>query len=355
MEIVNNISRKNHFERIKESFKLADEIVIISPFISKKAAFFPFGELERLKEITIITTLKGNDIDQYNKVPFFKELYEFAESKDIKLKILVDNSLHGKIYISKLNGKCLEALITSANFTNNGLRVNNEWGTIIKEEKEIKKIEHKLIEKIIHKPLTKKIVDDFWEQIKGNPLDSQARKINLDLSSKFELKDNPFKLESKINYWLKPIGTNEENIPRSLVFDEVDLDLHFSKQRPSGIKVNDILIAYAVGHANILSIYRVKSEIKTDANNDRWPHYVIGENLTPYYGQNWSTQNITISNQKETVLKKKLFDVTPSGKNSYGSLMRGADKLNITKEFGEYLINKIGLIDNKLKSEVDNI
>lgn len=355
MEIVNNISRKNHLERIKESFKLADEIVIISPFISKNIAFFPFDELERLKEITIITTLKRKDIDQYNKVPFFKELYELTESKDIKLTILIDNSLHGKIYISKSNGKYLEALITSANFTKNGLRVNNEWGIVIKEEKEIKKIEHELIKKIIHKPLTKKVVDDFWEQIKENPLDLETRKINLDLSSKFELKDNPFKLESKINYWLKPIGTNEEHISWDLVFDKVDLDLHFSKRRPSGIKVNDILIAYAVGHKNILSIYRVKSDVKTDINNDRWPHYVVGENLTPYYGQSWNTQNITITNQRETVLKQKLFNITPSGNNSYGTFMRGADKLRLTKEFGEYLINKVGLIDNKLKSQIDNV
>lgn len=133
--------------------------------------------------------------------------------------------------------------------------------------------------------------------------------------------------------------------------------LHFSKTRPSGVKKNDILICYAVGHSNILSIYKVKSEIKsTGIENDRWPYYVVGENLTPYYGQNWNKQDITITNQKNEVKKLGKFLVTPSGaENTYGSLMRGADKLRLTPEFGEYLVNKIGKIDIEIKTKANNV
>jgi len=39
---------------------------------------------------------------------------------------LIDNSLHGKIYITKKGTTYLEAIITSANFTENGLKLNTD-------------------------------------------------------------------------------------------------------------------------------------------------------------------------------------------------------------------------------------
>ena len=55
------------------------------------------------------------------------------------------------------------------------------------------------------------------------------------------------------------------------------------------------------------------------------------------------------------MLKSGSFNITPSGKNSFGSLMRGADKLKITPEFGQFLINKIVKIDNELKTKANNV
>ena len=82
------------------------------------------------------------------------------------------------------------------------------------------------------------------------------------------------------------------------------------------------------------SIYRVKSEsYKVLKTKERWPYYVEGENLTPYYGEQWQKYNITISELLKEV--NGIFNATPSGKNSYGSLMRGADKLQITPEYGQ--------------------
>ena len=113
-----------------------------------------------------------------------------------------------------------------------------------------------------------------------------------------------------------------------------------------------IIIAYAVGHGNILSVYRVISNWKaTGVIGSRWPYFVIGENLTPYYGDKWNKQSLTIGNQKDEVLKKGAFNITPSGKNSYGSLMQGADKLRITANFATYIIDKIETKDRKIAEE----
>ncbi len=350
-EVINNLTRENHFKRLIESFKRSDEIVVISPFISTDKNFFPFQDFINLKKIVLVTTLKPKSVDQYNKVPFFKYLYDFCKVNYIKLEILIENSLHGKIYISKSKGEYIEAIITSANFTNNGLRLNNEWGTIIKDEVQIEKLESNVLNKVVLKALSEKQIDDFLDVLKKHPLPKKEHIIDIDLSKSLTFNSNPLKVPSKVNYWLKPIGVSGDFISFDMIFDEIDSNLHFSKTRPSGVKVNDILIVYAVGHKNIVSIYRVKSNVKsTQIKNDRWPFFVVGENLTPYYGQEWNKYNIGISNQRDEVVNKGLFDVTPSGKNSYGSLMRGADKLRVTPEFGQYLISKIVKIDTEIKT-----
>ena len=355
-EIINNLTRENHFKRLLANFKVSDEIIIISPFISTDEKFFPFRDLTELKKLRLVTTLKPKSLDQYNKVPFFKNLYKRCKEKGVDLEIFIENSLHGKIYISKNNGEYKEAIITSANFTNNGLRLNNEWGTIIKESAQIEQLESSVLSKVVLNPLTESQIDGFLKVLEKNPLPNESNPIVVDLTGDLSIKPNPLEVNNKINYWLKPIGVSGDFISYDRIFDEIDSDLHFSKLRPKGVKINDILITYAVGHKNILSIYRVKSGVKnTGIENDRWPYYVIGENLTPFYGQEWSKYNIGISNQKDEVLNNNLFNITPSGKNSYGSLMRGADKLKITPEFGQYLIDKIVKIDNGIKTKANNV
>lgn len=350
-EIINNLTRNNHLKRLLASFENATDVLIVSPFISSSIDFFPFIKLKKLDRLRLLTTLKPKDLDQYSKVLFFKSLFNFCNQSNIKLEILIENTLHGKVYISKFEKGNSEAIITSANFTNNGLRLNNEWGTIITNQEQISELENGILSKVILQPLSESEIDYFLEVIANNPKKTtNGNPTSLNLSEKIKLKDNPYLINQNINYWLKPIGVSGENIPWNRVFDEIDSDLHFSKLKPRGVKKNDILICYAVGHSNILSIYKVKSDVKYTGNkNDRWPYYVVGENLTPYYGQNWNSQDITITNQKNAVIKQGKFNITPSGKNSFGSLMRGADKLKLTPEFGEYLINKIAKIDNEIK------
>ncbi|MCS3163297.1 hypothetical protein NXX71_23875 [Bacteroides faecis] len=50
----------------------ADDILIVSPFLSKNFSFFPFEELTHLKEITLITTFKDSNDDLKGKISFSK-------------------------------------------------------------------------------------------------------------------------------------------------------------------------------------------------------------------------------------------------------------------------------------------
>ena len=346
--IINNLTRNNHLLQLTQIFQTAKRIFIISPFITKNINLFNFSDLSNLQTVT---TLKPFDKDQYSKIEYFKQLYTIFNSKKIEFKILIDNSLHGKIYIGENEDQSTKAIITSANFTDSGLRINNEWGILIDDIQEIEKVKNGIINKIKYKSLNEQHIDVFLSKIKENPKPKiENTPIQLNLSSLFEDKENYYEIEKNATFWLKPIGVTNDNIPLTRKFNELDSNLHFSKLKPKGVKKGDILICYAVGHLKILSIYKVNSDVKnTEVKNDRWPFYVIGKNLTPNYGREWVNQNITITNQKNLVLQKNIFDITPSGKNSFGSLMRGADKLKLTKEFGNYLLNKISKIDTELE------
>ncbi|SDF95864.1 NgoFVII restriction endonuclease [Pedobacter terrae] len=348
--IINNLTRHNHLFYLNQIFHSAKNIFIISPFITKNIQLINFGDFNYLQRVTIVTTLKPFDKDQYTKIAYFKELYCIFNQKSISLEILIDNSLHGKIFLGEYNDHSAKAIITSANFTDSGLRINNEWGILIEDLAEINKVKFGIVDKVKYKRLNEKSIDDFIKKIEEYPKPPlEKNPIELNLSLLFCPKENFFNIGKDITFWLKPIGVTENRVPLDSRFDEVDKDLHFSKIMPKGVKKGDLLICYAVGHQNILSIYRVNSEVrKTTLENDRWPYYVVGENLTPNYGREWSKQNITISNQKDLVLKQGQFNVTPTGKNSFGSLMRGGDKLRLTREFGLYLFNKISKIDYDL-------
>jgi hypothetical protein len=138
-------------------------------------------------------------------------------------------------------------------------------------------------------------------------------------------------------------------------FSNPNEQLHFALN-PKSIKIGDILITYAVGYKKILSVYRVTSSVfNTGIIGDRWPHYVFGENLTRYYGNEWNKYNIHISDEKQYFINQTKMNATPSGKNSYGTLQRGGDKIKITTEFGNYLANKIVQINKDISFREENI
>ncbi|WP_295673059.1 restriction endonuclease PLD domain-containing protein [uncultured Mucilaginibacter sp.] len=346
MQIINNRPGPNHRSKVADCFKCSDEIIIVSPFISADLSFFPFDELRHLKKITLITRLREFTRDQYEKVGFFVCLYEFGKEHSINIEILIDNVLHGKVYIGSNKGKFREAIITSANFNKFGLEFNNEWGVCINEESLIEQMAVGLFDRITLQPLTEEEVKVFKKELEKTPIKKGKKEVDLNLEKLLKKKPNPLQIPVKTIYWLKPIGVTGDIIPWGESFNSFHSNLHFSK-RPTGIKQGHIIIAYAVGHRNILSVYRVVSDFKPSGST-RWPYFIIGENLTPYYGDQWHLHKITITNQKDEVLAKKLFNITPSGMNCYGSLMRSADKLNITSEFGKFLIDKVQLIDQKI-------
>ena len=146
MEIISNLNSTHgsvFSELLSDSIS---ELILASLFLAKDfQSLFDNDDFSSVRSITLITTLKKNDQDQITKPRSLKSFYQLvnAECPKAKVKVHINNSLHGKIYIFK---KCdnLKALVTSANLTQSGFYNNHEWGLLIDDSKIIKQLESHL-------------------------------------------------------------------------------------------------------------------------------------------------------------------------------------------------------------------
>ena len=359
MKIIDNITPNNHLVKVTAFMKDSDEIVIASPFLmSDFTKFLNSVEIKPKSKIKIITTLHPKSPDQPNKVGALLSIvrHPALAQKSVDISIAINNNLHGKIYLFKSNG-LVRGIISSANFTNKGLASNHEWGVEIEDVEVLSKIWQDLEKTIeIENISTASLETLYYEAqkyLKNNP--PLKQEINLDLISL--LPKNKTKIYTGKNYWLKPIGVSEDPVPTGRKFDALEQKLNFSK-RPSSVEIGDILIAYGVGVRRILSIYRIAStpslvtqeEIAEVNWLERWPWYVIGENLTPDFGREWWKHGLNPF-QLEKVFKTVHPEVPITAKGTYtlGRLNFGHDKVDLKREFAEFLVGKIVEANKKVQ------
>lgn len=354
METINNKTGDNHLERIRTCYLNSEEILIISPFLSEDLNFYPFQELSHLKKITVITRLKPFTTDQFQKISFFFHLFGFGKTYNIDIEVLIDNFLHAKVYVGIKNGAYLEAIITSANFNRHGLIINNEWGVAIDDQIEISTMVSEIKKYVFLEPISFDTLLDMQAIAKKHPKKKYEKEAGMDLSKLLKISDNPLHVPAKTTYWLKPIGVTGNLIPWGQHFGQKEYPLHFAS-RPKGIQHGDIIIAYAVGHGKILSIYEVNSPItKIPDPEDRWPYYMIGKNLTPHYGEQWFKHKIDIHSERASAMSLGGFNITPSGGNTFGRMNFGGDKMRLTTQFANYIIQKIMIINKTISEQSDN-
>jgi HKD family nuclease len=356
-KIINNFSNNlNHSTRLKELFNKSDNVILVSPFLMINFSdFLRNVSLSTTKRIHLITTLKPKTLDQIRKVTSLISLINYPEIKNkiIQCKISINNKLHGKIYIFKKDGAYISAIISSANFTNNGLISNNEWGVEFSNEKEISLLETSIINSIEFENLQ---FDDIYSMQKKinnylvNHPNSKESEIDLKLTDLISSPQWLLELDDTTEFWLKPLGSTSNPVAEGNLYNDENTMLNFSKIKPKGVKLNNILIAYGVGTTKILAIYRVTSSPKlvTDLQiqkNDlfkRWPWYVNGHNLTPKYGSSWWTHNLNINTLKNDYLcDRPDAPITAIGGNTLGALQFGKDKLKLTPDFAKFIINKV--------------
>jgi hypothetical protein len=238
--------------------------------------------------------------------------------------------LHAKMFIA--DDTCL---ITSANLTNTAFARRYEIGIFLDRASSSEAIS--IFESWWRKSeaIAPKILKAFRKKPSKSSEENGGSKV---LRVLWHLPDDP----GEMNYWLKPVGVTGDPIAEDRVFDKIKERLHFSRQKPKSVKIDDILIVYGVGAKRILSVYRVISQPKFREGNKRWPWYVFGQNLTPRFGKRWAKYNIYAQALREEYLKKKPKGViTRVGGTTLGGLNFGNDKIGLDPEFAKYVIRRV--------------
>jgi PLD-like domain len=356
LRMVSN-SEKDHLEELREMLSQeVKRLIIASPFLAQNIAELlnelPFSGIEAIE---LITTFKPKDAEQLTKPIMLREFFEYFSEKypEINVQVHVDNLLHGKIYIA-IAQSSRSMIISSANFTRNGLCNNHEWGLVVNDNGVIDDVIADLFESIDYKDVTytqiKKACMFADQYMRDHPEWVKKPDIYSDiLESVYSVED---KGNTNPQYFLKPVGVTDSPIllEDQRDFSNIHENLHFSKKKPKGVRKGDVLITVAVTAGSLLSYYKVTGGLQEvtdddkgrDAWKERWPWYMEGRNLSPEFGGQWWVHNIQRKDVLEEFFEKYPgVPVTSAGGFSLGTLNYGGDKVKITKEFGDFLISKI--------------
>lgn len=356
MEILSNISGSHH-KRIKALIKQGgDRLIITSPFLASDMLDFLKGfDFHSLKSVELVTTFKRQDPEQLTKPKQLLDLQQYfkVHHPSVKVKIHVDNDLHGKTYVLT-NQNEHSAIITSANFTHNGLEKNHEWGVYLSHSDQLSNLVDEIFDAIEYSDLTVTQLEEAVEIAKKYQSE-KAREVNIPnykidiLSIVYFSEETP---DKEPRYFLKPIGTSDDPVlqKEQTDYSELRQNLHFFQKGPKSVKQGDIVITTGIGCGALLSYFKVTGSLLRVSDEDvtnepwkgRWPWYVEGRNQSPNFGGAWWKYNIKRSDAVEEFLQcYPQIPVTNSGKFSLGALNYGKDRVQITKEFGEFLISKI--------------
>lgn len=338
MGLIYNKEGDNHFLSILSQSKIADELMIASPFCFPDFSFFAYEIFKAgsIKKLTFITTLKQEEV--YRKVASLISLIKEMNRVGIEVRMFIDNSLHGKVYIFKKVGTPISAVITSANLTKNGMTTNHEWGYQIDDYETIIFLEKQLLSEV-KSELQTEALEILNKRIKEKP------EIMVQKPETIELDDVLLgcQISYSTRFFVKPLGVTDDPVYDGDFSDE---DKQYFSRRPNAVRIGDILIAYGVGSRKIISAFKVLSEsIFTGNPDDRWKWYVKVQNLTPNMGKIWMKRDLFIMEIAAHYYEKYSLNVTANGNTNLNGLKRQNDKIRLADCFGRYLYSKVVIED----------
>lgn len=333
-----------HINAVKSLLSRSDQAIIVSPFISGDAVGLLKKELVRLHSLTLVTTFKRADYDQIKKVPVLRYLFSICDARRTSLSVRVDNQLHGKVYIGIKSGQYIGAIITSANFTRNGLVANHEWGYCIEDSNEIRLIAEQLLQDT-ECDIDNEALAIMEKAISDSGLSGGAVHPKADIDFLDMVRPAHISWGDKITFWLKPLGTIENPIAPEIRFDYNPFRMTFARGVKS-IKEGDIIIAYAVKSRKILSVFTATTEKGMIDNFEnerekRWPYYVMCDNRATQFGANWSKMSLSLDSLSKSFLSSHPQSFLHHESKTLSVFQWGLDRLRISREFAEYIIREV--------------
>lgn len=340
MDIILNGKKNNHLSRMKKMAANADTLIIVSPFVSEDISKL-VEEMTTIKMITLYTTLQKYDDTAQKAIALYK-FYGFCKVKGIDLLIKIDDNLHGKVYLFYDGIKAKGFVLTSGNFTENGLVNNHEYGVCVEDadkQKEMAGILMAINTYDLSYAQLCKIYDEALKFIKKHPAVQQEKfKVHKLINKKPSTTQN-----GSLKYYLKPVGTSQEPFVKPRIIKEVDM-LGFGKN-PKKMQKGDVLLIHSVGPSSIVGYYVVISDeavyVKND-DDDRWPWKVKAECHSSQFSANWWDYELKTQELIDEFLETNPREhITVAGGDTLGALQQGSDKVQITKEFAQFVIDKM--------------
>lgn len=340
MKILTNAKKNNHHQTLCKLAAKADTLIIVSPFVTDDISKL-IDDMATIKNITLYTTLQKYD-DTAQKVVALYEFYKYCKDKSIDLLIKIDDNLHGKVYLFYDGIKPKGFVLTSGNFTENGLVNNHEYGLCIEDadkQKEMADIIMSINTYDLSYIQLCEIYDEALKFIKKHPAVQQEKfKVHKLINKKPSATQN-----GSVKYYLKPVGTSQEPFVKPMVIKEVDM-LGFGKN-PKTMQKGDVLLLHSVGPSSIVGYYVVISDeavfVKND-DNDRWPWKVQAECHSLQFSAEWWDYELKTQELINEFLEKNPGQhVTLAGGDTLGALQWGRDKVQITKDFAQFIISKM--------------
>lgn len=361
MQVVSNSEGATHRERLAAMLVGAEELLIASPFLFEDFAWWvQSSDLSTLRRFTLVTTLAPRGDDQLYKPASLISLLTALRAywPNVRLRIQVDNRLHGKVYLVGARGEPDRGLVTSANFTRPGLDANHEWGIYTEDRATLLALRDQVLAAVTHSDLTETVLRQMQAIVDAYRRTSAVEPaIDRETGITFALQTTPRRTTpddvltgsaSDRRIFLKPKGTHDRPIRREdhKDFGEATEILSFPRNQPiKNLRVGDIVIAFSTGERCVLSAYRVlqrpeeySAEAQArDPHAKRWSWYTTGENLTPHFGSRWWDHALTIDE----------LDADFGAGTNFNAFRRGAGRLLLEKSFGEYVLSRLMALESQ--------
>ena len=341
MKIITN-EKNNHLSYIKKIASKSDNIIIASPFLAEDITKL-ITEMPTIKNITLYTTLQKY-ADTAHKIITLYHLYEYCNKNEIELNIKIDDNLHGKVYLFYKGITERGFLLTSGNFTENGLVNNHEYGIYIENAEKQKEMKDILLTANTYDLSYKQLSEIYKEAVgfieKQIVVKTEKFKVN-----KFINKKPSVTQKGKQRFFIKPVGTSKKHFVESDIIKDGE-KLGFGSY-PRAIRKGDILLLHSVGPSSIVGYYAVTSDEPVKeiwSEDDRWPWKVEVECHSSKFTENWWHHNLKTRNLVNEFLEiNPGKHITEAGGDTVGGLLWGSDKLQITKEFAQFIFEKINV------------
>jgi hypothetical protein len=353
MRLVTNTGPlRNHRAMLMEYASAADELLVMSPFLARDVGrILREPSLERLARFRLLTALEPRSPFQLKTAIAIEAVRRHFEARpDVAWSVGIVDRLHGKVYLFSRGGVAFAAIVSSANFTASGLEANQEWGIASEDAAFLRQLEDS-INRALPRDLDAADISNLYHRARQylKRARQPPTRINLDLLR--SLGPAMPLIGDSTRVWLKPSGWSKDPVRAGDAhYAQPEVELDFSRKKPSGVRNNDLVIVYGVGDRRLMGLFEVTGPPMMSSEKElgeihwkpRWPWHVPAKNLALAYSKEWSTFNLYVGQLRDEYQSADPHrPLTYVGGYSLGALNRGNDKIRLHPEFARFMLGRL--------------